>query len=89
MLKQDGTNEELLIHCLRQQKDREDLDSLSLADYLDYENDYIGAFAVTAGHGIEEHIKRFEDDLDDYSAIILKALADRFAEAFAEWAIKK
>jgi len=89
VLKQDGTNEELLIHCLRQQKDREDLDSLSLADYLDYENDYIGAFAVTAGHGIEEHIKRFEDDLDDYSAIILKALADRFAEAFAEWAHQK
>lgn len=89
VLKQDGTNEELLIHCLRQQKDREDLDSLSLADYLDHENDYIGAFAVTAGHGIDEHIKRFEDDLDDYSAIILKALADRFAEAFAEWAHQK
>ena len=60
-----------------------------MADYLDEENDYIGAFAVTAGHGIDQHIKRFEDDLDDYSAIILKALADRFAEAFAEWSHQK
>ena len=89
VLKEDGTNEEILIHCLRQQKSREDLDSISLADYIDKENDYIGAFAVTAGHGIDEHIKRFEDDLDDYSAIILKALADRFAEAFAEWSHQK
>ncbi|MEX2496190.1 MAG: methionine synthase [Woeseia sp.] len=46
--------------------------------------DYIGAFAVTAGIGIEEHIKRFEADHDDYSSIMLKALADRLAEAFAE-----
>ena len=47
-------------------------------------NDYIGAFAVTAGIGIEEHIERFENAHDDYSAIMLKALADRLAEAFAE-----
>lgn len=46
--------------------------------------DYIGAFAVTAGIGIEEHVKRFEQVHDDYSAIMLKALADRLAEAFAE-----
>jgi 5-methyltetrahydrofolate--homocysteine methyltransferase len=45
--------------------------------------DYIGAFAVTI-HGIEAHIKRFEEDLDDYNKIILQALADRLAEAFAE-----
>ncbi len=44
----------------------------------------MGAFAVTAGIGIEEHVKRFEQDNDDYSAIMLKALADRLAEAFAE-----
>ena len=61
----------------------------SLADFIDEKDDYIGAFAVTAGHGIDEHIERFEQELDDYSAIILKALADRFAEAFAEWAHKK
>jgi 5-methyltetrahydrofolate--homocysteine methyltransferase len=46
--------------------------------------DYIGAFAVTTGHGIDAHVKAFEDAHDDYQAIILKALADRFAESFAE-----
>ena len=85
----EGSTEEVLLHCLRQQKSREDLISNSLADFIDEKDDYIGAFAVTAGHGIDEHIKRFESELDDYNAIILKALADRFAEAFAEWAHKK
>ena len=47
--------------------------------------DHIGAFAVTAGIGIDEHVERFEKDHDDYSAIILKALADRLAEAAAEY----
>ncbi|MDN0081296.1 methionine synthase [Crenobacter sp. SG2305] len=46
--------------------------------------DYLGAFAVTAGIGIDEHVARFEAANDDYSAILLKALADRLAEAFAE-----
>ncbi len=46
--------------------------------------DYIGAFAVTTGIGIDEHVKRFEDSHDDYSSIMLKALADRLAEAFTE-----
>jgi len=46
--------------------------------------DYIGMFAVTAGIGIEKHEKRFEDAHDDYSSIMLKSLADRLAEAFAE-----
>ncbi len=46
--------------------------------------DYIGLFAVTAGIGVEKKEKQFIDDLDDYSAIMLKALADRLAEAFAE-----
>ncbi len=48
-------------------------------------SDYIGGFAVTAGIGIEEHVERFEKDHDDYNAIILKALADRLAEASAEY----
>ncbi|MDH3352653.1 MAG: methionine synthase, partial [Gammaproteobacteria bacterium] len=48
-------------------------------------SDYVGAFAVTAGIGIDEHVERFENDHDDYSAIILKALADRLAEAAAEY----
>jgi len=47
-------------------------------------NDHIGAFAVTTGIGIDAHVKRFEDDHDDYQAIMLKVLADRLAEAFAE-----
>ena len=46
--------------------------------------DYIGAFAVTAGLGIDEHVRRFEKAHDDYHAIMVKALADRLAEAFAE-----
>jgi len=46
--------------------------------------DYIGAFAVTAGLGVDEHVKRFEADHDDYHAIMVKALADRLAESFAE-----
>jgi 5-methyltetrahydrofolate--homocysteine methyltransferase len=59
-----------------------------LADYVAPKSsgvrDYIGAFAVTAGLGIEEHVGRFERAHDDYSSIMLKALADRFAEAAAE-----
>ncbi len=47
--------------------------------------DYIGMFAVTAGLGIEKHVKKFEDAHDDYSSILIKALADRLAEAFAEY----
>jgi len=47
--------------------------------------DYIGAFAVTTGIGIEEKLQQFEQDHDDYSSIMLKALADRLAEAFAEY----
>ena len=65
----------------------------SLADYIAPEEsgieDYIGSFAVTAGIGIEEHVARFEADHDDYHSILLKALADRLAEAFAELMHKK
>jgi 5-methyltetrahydrofolate--homocysteine methyltransferase len=59
-----------------------------LSDYLAPKatglQDYLGAFAVTTGLGIEQHLQRFERDLDDYHSILLKALADRLAEAFAE-----
>ena len=51
--------------------------------------DYIGAFAVTAGLGIEKKLAEFEAKNDDYGAIMLKALADRLAEAFAEWLHRK
>jgi 5-methyltetrahydrofolate--homocysteine methyltransferase len=47
--------------------------------------DYVGAFAVTSGHGVDDLVRRFEGEHDDYSAIIVKALADRLAEAFAEY----
>ncbi len=60
--------------------------NIALGDFVapaPYE-DFIGAFALTTGVGIDEHVKRFEADHDDYSAIMLKALADRLAEAFAE-----
>jgi 5-methyltetrahydrofolate--homocysteine methyltransferase len=61
--------------------------NISLADFIapadTLLNDHIGAFAVTI-HGIDEHIKNFEKEHDDYNKIILQALADRFAEAFAE-----
>ncbi|TGL41422.1 methionine synthase [Leptospira perdikensis] len=61
----------------------------SLADFIapkdKKKNDYIGYFAVTAGHGIEELARTYEAKQDDYNAILVKALADRFAEAFAEY----
>lgn len=75
--------------CLRQQTQKSDgLPYYALCDFVAPESggvrDYLGAFAVTAGHGIERKLKEFEDQHDDYSAILLKALADRLAEALAE-----
>ncbi|MGY8815267.1 MAG: methionine synthase [Gammaproteobacteria bacterium] len=77
------------LHFLRQQTRKPPGQyNYSLSDFIAPEEthvkDYIGAFAVACGFGIEEKIKQFEDDLDDYSAIMVKALADRLAEAFAE-----
>jgi 5-methyltetrahydrofolate--homocysteine methyltransferase len=68
----------------QQQAFPDDRPHLCLADYVAPAGDHIGAFAVTAGIGCEELARRFEKDHDDYSAIIVKALADRLAEAFAE-----
>ena len=77
-----------LHHLRQQQAKRNNQPSYCLSDFIAPAdsglNDYIGAFAVTTGIGIEEHVKRFEADHDDYNAILLKALADRLAEAFAE-----
>jgi 5-methyltetrahydrofolate--homocysteine methyltransferase len=80
----------LTLHQLRQQKAlRQGLPHMSLADFLAPRSsgraDYIGAFAVTAGHGVEARAREFEAAHDDYSSIMLKALADRLAEAFAEY----
>ena len=83
----DGREETL--HLLRQQADKPvDRPDFCLADFIaprdSGRQDWIGAFAVTAGLGIEPHVARFEADHDDYNAILLKSLADRLAEAFAE-----
>src|SRR5258708_10607140 len=63
--------------------------NLCLADFIAPKSsgrgDYLGAFAVTAGHGADELARQFEADHDDYNAIMTKALADRLAEAFAEY----
>ncbi|HEX2593439.1 MAG TPA: vitamin B12 dependent-methionine synthase activation domain-containing protein, partial [Rhizomicrobium sp.] len=76
------------LHTIRQQMSRDNgRPNQALADFIapvGKGEDFIGGFAVTAGHGEDEHIKRFEADKDDYSAILLRALADRLAEAFAE-----
>ena len=73
-------------HTLRQQiKKSNGKPNLALSDFIaDDDQDYIGAFAVTAGHGELEIAKRFKEAGDDYSAILATALADRMAEAFAE-----
>jgi 5-methyltetrahydrofolate--homocysteine methyltransferase len=77
--------EESRVHFLRQQFDkRAGKANMCLADFISPEADYFGGFAVTTGHGIEAHLARFKQANDDYSDILLKALADRLAEAFAE-----
>jgi len=78
-----------VLHHLRQQAQKAPgLPNYCLSDYIAPHSssihDYIGAFAVTAGLGIETWVERFEKDHDDYNAILLKALADRLAEALAE-----
>nr|WP_276568213.1 methionine synthase [Xanthomonas euroxanthea] len=77
------------LHFLRQQVDKPiDRPDFCLADFIapksSGKQDWIGAFAVTAGIGIDPHVARFEAAHDDYNAILLKALADRLAEALAE-----
>ena len=77
------------LHALRQQMARTDgQPNRCLADFVapvsSGKKDYVGAFAVTAGHGVEEWARELEKSHDDYQAILLKALADRCAEAFAE-----
>jgi 5-methyltetrahydrofolate--homocysteine methyltransferase len=86
----------VVFHTLRQQtKKPAGQANVALADFVKPlfhstgTTDYIGAFALTTGIGIDEHVARFEKDHDDYSAIMLKAIADRLAEAFAELMHKK
>ena len=92
----DETRETILtrFHTLRQQGEKTGENAnKALADYLAPRDtglaDYLGGFAVTAGVGVEELSRKFKDELDDYNAIMVSALADRLAEAFAEYLHKK
>ncbi|MCM0028360.1 MAG: methionine synthase [Polynucleobacter sp.] len=95
VLYSDETREHPLFvwHNLRQQSERPVVDGIKrpnrcLADYVAPRDsgvaDYVGCFAVTTGHGVEKKVAEFQAKNDDYNAIMLKALADRLAEAFAE-----
>jgi 5-methyltetrahydrofolate--homocysteine methyltransferase len=79
----EGETHTVLPFLRQQVKKSRDRANMCLADFIDPAGDWIGGFAVGI-HGIEVHSKRFLEDKDDYSDILLKALADRFAEAFAE-----
>jgi 5-methyltetrahydrofolate--homocysteine methyltransferase len=83
-------NQSYIQRTLRQQtKKASGQANVALSDFIAPKSadiqDYIGAFVVTTGIGLDEHIERFEADHDDYSSIMVKALADRFAEALAEY----
>ncbi|MGD2047723.1 MAG: vitamin B12 dependent-methionine synthase activation domain-containing protein, partial [Gemmatimonadota bacterium] len=77
-----------VVHGLRQQFDKGERDNLCLSDFVYPKDsgiaDWMGAFAVTAGHGAAELAAKLEAEHDDYNAILLKSLADRLAEALAE-----
>jgi 5-methyltetrahydrofolate--homocysteine methyltransferase len=84
-----GSQTSARLHHLRQQAEKPvERPDFCLSDFIAPKDankqDWLGGFAVTAGIGIEEHVARFEAGHDDYSSILLKALADRLAEAFAE-----
>ena len=77
------------LHTLRQQsRKRKGIPNLAISDFVAPKDSgvkgYLGAFVVTAGIGVEELAKKYQDELDDYRSILVKALADRLAEAFAE-----
>ncbi|NER09389.1 methionine synthase [Muriicola jejuensis] len=86
----DSEPEPAVFRTLRQQsKKKVGVPHLALADFIAPKTtgirDYIGCFCVTAGFGTDTWVRKYEKDLDDYSAIMVKALADRLAEAFAEY----
>lgn len=91
-LYRDDSRSEVIakLFSLRQQtRKREGQSNVALADFIapkeSGKGDYIGMFAVTAGLGIEPLVQAFEKELDDYNSIMVKAVADRLAEAFAEF----
>ena len=84
------TDEGISFHFPRQLIDKGNQPNYCLADYVSPKgDDYIGIFAVTAGHGISKIIKRYQAKNDDYNDIMTKVLADRFAEAATEWLHEK
>lgn len=89
----EGGSEQLRLNMLRQQQDRGDSEYACLSDFIAPMDcgrmDNIGIFAVTAGIGADELANRFEEEGDDYRAIMANLLADRLAEAAAEWLHKK
>ena len=90
----DTNGNPVIFHTLRQQQTKaKGLPNYALADFIapaaSGKQDYFGGFAVTSGTGIETELARMEAEHDDYSAILLKALADRLAEALAEWLHQK
>jgi 5-methyltetrahydrofolate--homocysteine methyltransferase len=85
-VKEDYKNKIGQLHFLRQQTQMQTpLKNKCLTDYLHPEGDYIGLFAVTAGIDIETYIEQYQKENDDYKDILIKAVADRLAEATAEW----
>jgi 5-methyltetrahydrofolate--homocysteine methyltransferase len=81
----ENTEAHIRLPFLRQQiAKREGRANMCLADFISRDGDWIGGFAVTTGHGIGTHLAQFKANIDDYSDIMLKSLADRLAEAFAE-----
>lgn len=93
VISENGKTTLYTFHSIRQQtKKPAGQFNTALADFVKPKSegqDFIGAFALTAGIGIDKHVAKFEKDHDDYSAIMIKALADRLAEAFAELLHKK
>jgi 5-methyltetrahydrofolate--homocysteine methyltransferase len=74
----------------RQLIDKGEKPNFCLADFISPNgDDHIGLFTVTAGHGLEKLVEQFESDHDDYNAILVKVLADRYAEAATEWLHEK
>ncbi|MBY0518704.1 MAG: methionine synthase [Bacteriovoracaceae bacterium] len=87
LVSEDRSRELATLNMLRTQRKMQDAASPNacLADFIAPKDDYMGAFCVTAGIGLEELTKRFEKENDDYQGILIRALADRLAEACAEW----
>lgn len=83
-------NKAVTFYSIRQQSQKSsEQKNIALADFINPQGDYLGSFAVSTGFGIEKWLAKFEMEHDDYSSIMLKVLADRLAEAFAELLHKK